>query len=321
LSLLNDPTTRFLTPSQVDALLADLGSEGTSTLGLTEVLRLDVDLRSHAITVISAVPGSPAAAAGLRPGDVVVSVDGKPIDGLEIHEVTSRLRRAAGETVTIQFRRGNNARQVQLDRKMKWSPPDGARFRRIDSKDKPAGLLTITSFTGDAGEKSPVAAAKFNEWGVGAIVVDLRGNPGGRIDVFTRITGQFLGEIDAAKIVDKQEQDRNAFKSNGTRVFPRVPVAVLVDHGTASAAEVFAAILKERAGAMILGSQTLGKTLAHNLFLLPDRSGIFLTLGELRTNQGTSLLYRGLKPDLQLDETDDPDVLVRRALELLGRKV
>ncbi len=320
LSLLNDPTTRLLTPSQVDALLADLGSEGTSTLGLTEVLRLDVDLRSHAITVISPTPGSPAAAAGLRPGDVVHTVDGISTDGLPIHEVTSLLRRGISDSVILRIKRGSEEREIRVDRKMQWSAPDGARHRRIESKGASVGLLSITSFTGDAAQKSRAAAEKFAEWGVTAIVVDLRGNPGGRLDVLNTIVGLFLGEIESTRIVDKQEKDRRVFKSAGKQVVPDVPIAVLVDGATASAAEVFAELLRERRGAKIVGRQTLGKTLAHNLKLLPDRAGIFFTMGELRAIGGKSLLNQGLQPDLQTDETADPDRQIDRALDLIRRK-
>jgi carboxyl-terminal processing protease len=174
LSLLNDPTTRLLTQSQVDALLADLQSEGAATLGLTEVLRLDVDLRSHAITVISPAPGSPAAAAGLRPGDVIEAVDGISTDGLPIHEVTSMLRGSKADTVILKIKRGSELREVPLDRKMRWSSPPGARHRKIESKGESIGLLSITSFTGEAAEKSRLALERFAEWGVRSILVRAR---------------------------------------------------------------------------------------------------------------------------------------------------
>jgi carboxyl-terminal processing protease len=320
LSLLNDPTTRFLTAEGADALLEDLRSEGPSTLGLTEVLRLDVDLRSHAITVISPVPGSPAAEAGLHPGDVVAAVDGIATDGLALHDVTALLRRNTGENVSLHVKRRHAIFKLKVNCKMQWELPAAASFRKIDATDGPAGVLSINSFTGHAAEESRAAAVKFKEWGIRTLVVDLRGNPGGRLDVLASIAGLFLGAGEAAKVVDKQGKERSVVKATGERAFPQVPLAVLVDHGTASAAEIFAAILKERAGAMIVGSQTTGKTLVHNLERLPDQSGIFLTLGELVTGQGTSLLNRGLEPDQQTEETAIPYRPIEHAIELLRRK-
>ncbi len=320
LSLLNDPTTRFLTAEGADALLADLRSEGTASLGLTEVLRLDVDLRSHAITVISPIPGSPAAAAGLLAGDVVAAVDGIATDGLALHEVTALLRRNTGENVFLHVKRRHAVFKLKLNCKMQWEPPAAASFRKVDAKDGPAGVLSINSFTGHAAEESRAAAKKFKEWGIRTLVVDLRGNPGGRLDVLASIAGLFLGTGEAAKVVDKQGKERSVVKATGERAFPQVPLAVLVDHGTASAAEVLAAILKEQAGAMIVGSQTAGKTLVHTLERLPDQAGIFLTLGELKTSQGTSLLNRGLEPDQRTDENKIPYRPIEQAIELLRRK-
>jgi carboxyl-terminal processing protease len=320
LSLLNDPATRFLTPEQAEALLADLRSEGTSNLGLTEVLRLDVDLRSHAITVISPIPGSPAAAAGLLPGDVVEAVDGIDTSGLALQEVTALLRRNTGENLFLHVKRRHAIFKLKLNCKMQWEPPAPASFRKIDAKDGAAGVLSVNSFTGHAAEESRAAAKKFKEWGIQALVVDLRGNPGGRLDVLASIAGLFLGESVAAKVVDKQGKERSVVKATGARILPQVPLAVLVDHGTSSAAEVLAAILKEQAGAMIVGSQTRGKTLVHNLERLPDQSGIFFTLGELITSQGTSLLNRGLEPDQRTDENAIPYRPIEHTIELLRRK-
>ncbi len=152
------------------------------------------------------------------------------------------------------------------------------------------------------------------------VLVDLRGNPGGRIDVLGAIAGLFVGEIEATEIVDKRGKTRAVFKTSGKRIVTDVPIAVLVDGATASAAEVFATLLRQRTGAKIVGRQTLGKTLAHNLKLLPDRSGIFFTMGELRTVGGKSLLYQGVQPDVQTDETADPERQIQQAIELLRSK-
>jgi carboxyl-terminal processing protease len=96
---------------------------------------------------------------------------------------------------------------------------------------------------------------------------------------------------------------------------PRVPTAVLTDEGTASAAELLAACLREKGAAAIVGKPSLGKTLVHTLHRLPDRSGLFLTLGELRTGDGTVILRNGLRPDVDAEETRDIDRLIAIAPE------
>jgi carboxyl-terminal processing protease len=103
LSLLNDPTTRFLTPGQVQALLQDLEERGVKSADLTEVLRLDVDPRSHSVIVVSPTPGSPAAVAGLRTGDAIEAVDGTEADGMAVHDVAALIRQGRAEQAVLRW--------------------------------------------------------------------------------------------------------------------------------------------------------------------------------------------------------------------------
>jgi C-terminal processing protease CtpA/Prc len=103
LSLLNDPTTRFLTPGQVQALPQDLEERGVKSAGLTEVLRLDLDPRSNSVIVISPTPGSPAAAAGLRTGDAIEAVGWTETDGMAVHDVAALIRQGRAEQAVLRW--------------------------------------------------------------------------------------------------------------------------------------------------------------------------------------------------------------------------
>ncbi len=320
ISLLNDPSTRFLTAAQADALVRDLEDQGIRSLGLTEVLHLDVDLQSHAIVVIAPVPGSPAAEAGLRTGDIVQAIDGFETDGLAVHEVAALIRRGPGEKAVLRIGRAGTSREVQLVRTRRWAPPPAGEYRWAEMAGRRLGVLSIHAFTPDAIDPCRNAAARFAEWKVEAIVVDLRGNPGGLVDVFAQVAGFFLGDATVAKMVDRRGGVIREWKSTGPRTMPRVPTAVLTDEGTASAAELLAACLRERVSASIVGRPSLGKTLVHTLHRLPDRSGLFLTLGELRTGDGTMILRKGLRPDVDAGDVRDIDRLMALATRSIHMK-
>jgi carboxyl-terminal processing protease len=317
ISQLNDPSTRFLMPHQADALMRDLEEPGSAALGLAEVLHLDVDLRSRVIIVIAPVPGSPAAEAGLRTGDVVEAVDGLETDGLAVHEVAALIRRGNGDVLVLRIDRAGKRQEVRVDRAHRWAPPPAAEYRRVEVAGRPLGVLGIHAVTRDAVGVCRDAAAAFAEWKVSAIVVDLRGNAGGQVDALAEVAGMFLGDATVARMVDRRGELIREWKSTGPRTMPRVPTAVLCDEGTASAAELLAACLREQAAAPIIGRPSLGKTLVHTLHRLPDRSALFLTLGEMRTGAGAEILRVGLRPDVDAGETRDIDRLIAMAAESL----
>jgi carboxyl-terminal processing protease len=327
LGRLGDPATRFLTPQQASALLAEFSGAPHEGVGLLEVLSLDVDEGSGAIVVVTPVPGWPAARAGLRPGDVLLSVDGASAETLGLAETMSRLRGRPGTSVDLRIRRGENILDVRVEREglPAMDPVDG--FIREESGTK-IGYVGLRQFTAEVPQRMRELIEDLEASGAMAYVLDLRNNPGGLVPPVQGVAALFLGEAPIARLKGRTPEP-SALLAEGKRLVER-PVIVLVNEGSASAAEVLAGALQDHGRALVVGMRTFGKGLAHGFQPLSDGSAVMPTMGRLETLGGRDLLDVGIAPDVVarartspvIDETlvvaTPEDVQYRRAIELLA---
>lgn len=248
------------------------------------------------IEVTRVQSGSPAAAAGIRKGDLLRSVDGEKVDGRPVTEVVSLLRgdaedAAAGTEVSLGLERGTRA----------WSETLRRALLSTDSVtvSKLAGGVTVIkvdAFTKGAGDLVQAAVAQAPQ-GSG-IVLDLRGNSGGLVTEAVTAASAFLdGGLVATYDVDGDERALHAEPGGDTTR----PLVVLVDGGTMSAAELLTGALQDRGRAVVVGSQTFGKGSVQMPSRLPDGSVAELTVGHYRTPSGRGVDGQGITPDLDVD--------------------
>jgi len=285
LGALGDPSTRLLAPDAWAAFAAEVSGEATVGVGLRELLDLDVG-RDGRLVVITTQPGGPAARGGLAPGDVLETVDGRPVRTLG--EAMTRLRAPEGSEVRLGLRRGGEARPVTLRREA--LPAAGTQVRAGRTKGG-ALHLALDGFSAD----TPAAVEReLRELGDGPVVLDLRNNPGGAVDAALAVAGAFLGEREVMRSVGKL--DAPVLRSSGSaRV--RGKMVVLTNAGTASAAELVAAALRDTGRARLVGEPTAGKALLHVPVTLDDGSVLLISVGRLVRMDGTEILGRGLVPD------------------------
>ncbi|MFG2278203.1 S41 family peptidase [Streptomyces asoensis] len=253
--------------------------------------------RGDRIEVTKVQPGSPAAAAGVRAGDRLRSVDGRSVDGLPVTDVVSLLRgdatdAHAGTTVRLGLERGTRVWTETLRRALLST--DSVTVHRLSDD---TTVITVAAFTKGVGD-SVRSAVRDAPAGAG-IVLDLRGNSGGLVTEAVSTASAFLdGGLVATYDVDGDQRALHADGGGDTTS----PLVTLVDGGTMSAAELLTGALQDRGRAVVVGSRTFGKGSVQMPRRLPDGSVAELTVGHYRTPSGHGVDGRGITPDLEADD-------------------
>jgi carboxyl-terminal processing protease len=266
------------------------------------------------VEVTSVLPDSPAAAAGLKVGDALLDVAGDPVDGLPVADIVRRMHGEPGTTVAISVRRAGAVETLHLTR---------ADLVSSDvSSDVPAsgvGRIRVAAFTRGSGRDVRKALTALRAKQVTGIVLDLRGNPGGLLDEGVQVASQFL---DGGTVVSYRGRgiDNKTYGviGHGDTV---TPLVVLVDAGTASAAEVVAGALQDRNRALVVGARTYGKGSVQQPLVLSDGSALEITVARYFTPSGRSVDQVGITPDVDLPAGYDAAAALRRAVEVLSGTV
>ena len=287
----NDPYSAYLDAQGFIALQNNF--EG-SYIGIGA----EMAVRSGAIIILTVYPDSPAARAGIIPGDQVTSIDGKSTAGLTIAEVTPLIRGAAGTTVAISIRRGGAQFSFNVTRE-KISPPSATLTM--------AGTIAhiqISSFTQHADEDMLPIIQQIAANGATGIVLDLRGNPGGLVTTVINIASYFITDGVVLTIRDR-DGHTTTYKVVKQSINTSLPMVVLVDGFSASGSEVLSGALQDHHRAIIAGAQTFGKGSVDQLYELPGGTGIYLTIARWLTPDGHLIEGQGITPDFPLTLTGD----------------
>ncbi|HEU5105051.1 MAG TPA: S41 family peptidase [Solirubrobacterales bacterium] len=312
----DDRFSEYFSPEALTAFNEQL--EGHfSGIGLT-VVGVKQGLR-----VTSVFPRSPAKEAGIAPGDTIVSVEGKSIAGKSSTEATKEIKGPEGTEVRIGVRdaKSGKPRQLTLTRAEVALPNVSSRVERVEGRK--LGYVQLLSFSEGAHGQLGAAVKKVEKEGVEGIVVDLRHNPGGLLDEAVLTASLFLPEDEVVVSTDSRTQGKSVHKTTGGRV-TSLPLVVLIDGGTASAAEILAAALADDGGAEVIGSRSFGKGVFQETPSLSNGGALKLTVGEYFTPEGVNLAEsHGIHPDVKV--SDDPktaaDEAEQRAFEVLASQV
>lgn len=299
LAKLQAPSERLLSPSQAAALIGEVsGAEGVG-VGLPELLSVDVDEKTHLLTVVTPLPDSPAARAGLKPWDILEAIDGRPTQGLWLEQAADLLRGPAGTRLVLTVRRGETVFPVSLTRehRKRWTRPVRWKVEQVGSY--AVGVLAFDFFYAGVGAEVREAAKHLQEARVDGLVLDLRGNPGGQVQECLEIAGLFLGDVPLALLAGRKGPPTE-LRAQGVTATMRQPLVVLVDEGTASAAELLAGALEAHGRAVLIGARTFGKGRVHASFPLKDGSMLLLTVARVRTPAGRDLLDEALVPSVHM---------------------
>lgn len=323
--------SRFLSPEMVQA-------QHDFTTGQFEGIGAYVEMKDGHVVIVAPMDGSPAQQAGLQPGDVILKVDGENVTGLPIDQVVSRILGPAGTSLTLAILtpETGQTRELALERahialqNVTWQRLPGTQIAHV----------RIVAFSQGVTEDLKKALSEIQQRGLTGIILDLRSNPGGLLGEAVGTASQFLEDGNVLLEKDAQGEITPVPVVEGG-LAPNLPLVVLIDPGTASAAEIVSGALQGVGRAKLVGETTFGTGTVLNEFTLSDGSALLLATEEWLTPEGRLIWHQGIAPDVRVvlpqgtspllpqveagmtreQVQDSGDAQLLQALELLSQSV
>ena len=288
-SLGDDGHTRFLTPEE--------RKQNDQSLSGTYVgIGVQLEEKNGEVVVAAPIDGSPAEEAGISSDDVLLAVDGESVRGDEVSEVVEKVKGPEGTSVEVTLRHDGERRKYELQRAEIDSPV--ASWALIPGTN--VGLVLLSSFSDDSAQELQNAFEEAKAAGARRFILDLRNNPGGRLDQAVEMAGYFLEPESVVYIRKDASGEREEIKVEGDPESTEAPLAVVVDGGTASSAEILAGTLRDNDRAPVVGETTFGTGTVLSEFVLSDGSSILLGVAEWLTPDGDFIRNTGITPDLRV---------------------
>lgn len=285
-----DPHSAWLSPDE----LAGLEESASGRYG---GLGVEIQVHESFLEVITAMENTPAARAGIRTGDRIIAIDALRLDSRNAAEATRWLRGAPGTRVELTVERDDQEDPLEfmVTRELIRVPNITARMLEPD-----LGYLRISSFSHNAGAALDEAFANLSAQNalLNGLVIDLRGNPGGVLGASVAVADRFLNGGLVVYTDGRSEHGRLEFSATAGDMTGGLPLVVLVDRGSASAAEIVAGALQAHGRALILGERTFGKGSVQTVWPLRNGTGMRLTTARYYTPNGRSIQAEGIEPDV-----------------------
>jgi carboxyl-terminal processing protease len=308
-SLGDDGHTRFLTPAERE-------QNDKSLSGTYVGIGVQLEKKSGEVVVAAPIDGSPAEAAGISSDDVLLAVDGKSVRGDEVSEVVEKVKGPEGTSVELTVRHDGERRTYDLQRAEIDSPV--ASWTLIPGTD--VGLVLLSSFSDASAQELQNAFEEAKAAGARRFILDLRNNPGGRLDQAVQMAGYFLEPESVVYIRKDASGEREEITVEGDPESTEAPLAVVVDGGSASSAEILAGALRDNDRAPVVGETTFGTGTVLSEFVLRDGSSILLGVAEWLTPDGDFIRNTGITPDVKVSLSKGTEPLTPDAARDLSRE-
>jgi carboxyl-terminal processing protease len=314
-----------MTQGAILGMLASLGDVGHTTyLTKEEVERLkenlkgelygigaSLSMRKQRPTIVYTLPKSPARAAGLKPGDVIVKVDGKDVQALSLQQIVQRVRGAAGSEVHLRVLRGTPPGPVELDvKRARVDVPDVA-WQMLPGA--PIAHVAIRNFGEHTDSQLRDALEAARKEGAKALILDLRGNPGGLKEQAVKVTSEFLKPGQVVFIQKDASGKTKPELAEGDGIAQDIPLCVLIDEGSASSSEIFAGAIQDHERGKLIGTRTFGTGTVLGEFKLSDGSAVLLAISEWLTPKERQIWHKGISPDIEVTLPPDASFVLPEA--------
>lgn len=292
-SALDDPYAVYYTPEEYEAYLANINGEYTG-IGV-----LVGQPEEAGAVILDVYDETPAAEAGLLPGDILTAVDGMPVAPMLLEELSAAIDKETGESVTLSILRGEEASDVSLTcAALNLSRVSHALFKER------TGYIRISMFSGNCATEFREALNDLTERGMRSLVIDLRNNPGGTLENVTEIADSLLGSGTVVSLRGRLDAEGKVYESNAKGI--SVPLAIIVNENSASASEILAAAVQDHGAGVVVGMTTFGKGVVQTSMQLEgNQAWLKLTTDAYYTPSGKNIDGIGVTPDIEIALPDE----------------
>ena len=304
-----DPHSEYMSARDFKMLEEEISSEFGG-------IGVQVELRNGNVVVIAPIAGTPGARAGILRGDIIVSIEGAKLDKPTLEDVVGRLRGKPGTQVKLGFERPSTSANYEVTIKRERIKVESVRDVRL--RPDGIGYVQITQFSERTGHEFIEALNSLNARSMRALVVDLRDNPGGLLNAAVEVAEPFFNKGELIVYTQgRRKEDREEYRAAAPEQPLTLPVVVLINAGSASAAEIVAGALKDTGRAVIVGERSFGKGSVQSILPLRDGEGLRLTTARYYTPGGATIHEKGVTPDVEIvmSPAEDQSVRLQRSRE------
>ncbi|MCY9514148.1 S41 family peptidase [Paenibacillus apiarius] len=294
ISSLGDPYSTFMEKEEAEQFNHSI--EGAFT-----GIGAEVTMENGEVTVVSPIKGSPAEKAGVMPKDVLLSVNGESLEGKNLNEAVAKIRGPKGTKAKITIKRAGQSKPMELVVVRDEVDMETVYPKMLDDK---IGYIEIRQFSLNTFERFKEELEKLEKQGMKGLVIDVRNNPGGVLDIVQKMTELFVPKGKPIVQVENRNKERDRYNSQGAAEVKPYPVTVLTNKGSASASEIMASALKESAGAKLVGEHTFGKGTVQTSYDSGDGGLIKITIAKWLTPNGNWIHQKGIEPDISVQQPD-----------------
>jgi carboxyl-terminal processing protease len=315
-----DPYTVFFPPQQDQAFQSEIQGD-------FEGVGMEIDVKDGNLTVIAPLKGSPAEAAGIHAGDIITKIESTSTQNMTVDDGVSLIRGPKGTVVDLTIMRAGEAQPLNIKITRNVINIPTVETSQIGTGASSVFTIQLLTFTASSPDLFRTALRSFVESGSHKLVLDLRGDPGGYLEAAWDIASWFLPAGDIVVTEDYGgKQPSQVYRSKGYNIFnSNLDMMILVDGGTASAAEILAGALEQHGVATLVGTKTFGKGSVQELIPITSDTSLKVTVARWLTPDGTNLSHNGLDPEVIVPITNadiasgtDPQML--KAVSLLNAK-
>ncbi|MGQ7277846.1 S41 family peptidase [Brevibacillus thermoruber] len=295
---LKDPYSDYMDPATAE--------EFNSTLHSTfQGIGTEVTMQNGRVTVVSPFKNSPAEKAGLKPNDQIISVNGESLEGLDLHQAVTKIRGPKGTKAVLKIVRPGVPEPLTIVCIRDDIPIETVTSQIIEKNGVSIGVISLTQFSSDTANHFKEQLADLEKKGIGGLVIDVRGNPGGYL-----LAVKEIGEVlipNRGKIVqieygsNSKEKEEYFSKADAAKPYP---IAVLINAGSASASEILASAMRESGGYKLVGEKSFGKGTVQSTMEMADKSQLKLTIAKWLTPKGNWIHEKGIEPDVKVAQPD-----------------